>query len=98
MKISLFGTTDVKLGKHNLKDPRLDQAHKLVEADKKTNAQVDVVGEDGLVDADGILASHEQKADLLLKDLEFVETRLGERRWKRSRPCSKANGFFLMRV
>jgi hypothetical protein len=77
MKISLFGTTDVKLGKHNLKDPRLDQAHKLVEADKKTNAQVDVVGEDGLVDADGILASHEQKADLLLKDLEFVETRLG---------------------
>ena len=77
MKIALFGTTDVKLGKHNLKDPRLDQAHKLVEADKKANAQVDVVGEDGLVDADGILASHEQKADLLLKDLEFVETRLG---------------------
>jgi hypothetical protein len=77
MKIALFGTTDVKLGKHNLKDLRLDQAHKLVEADKKTNAQVDVVGEDGLLDADGILASHEQKADLLLKDLEFVETRLG---------------------
>jgi ribosome-binding ATPase YchF (GTP1/OBG family) len=77
MKIALFGTTDVKLGKHNLKDPRLDQAHKLVEADKKTNAQVDVVGEDGLLDADGILASQEQKADLLLKDLEFVETRLG---------------------
>jgi hypothetical protein len=77
MKIALFGTTDVKLGKHNLKDSRLDQAHKLVEADKKTNAQVDVVGEDGLLDADGILAFQEQKADLLLKDLEFVETRLG---------------------
>ena len=27
--------------KHNLKDPRLDQADKLVEADKKTNAQVE---------------------------------------------------------
>jgi ribosome-binding ATPase YchF (GTP1/OBG family) len=77
MKIALFGTTDVKLGKHNLKDPRLDQADKLVEADKKINAQVDVVGEDGLLDADGILANAEQKADLLLKDLEFVETRLG---------------------
>src|SRR5215471_9135230 len=76
MKIALFGTTDVKLGKHNLKDTRLDQAHKLVEADKKTNAQVDVVGEDGLLEADGILAFEEQKADLLLKDLEFVETRL----------------------
>lgn len=77
MKIALFGTTDVKLGKHNLKDPRLDQAHKLVEADKKTNAQVDVVGEDGLLDAESILAFQDQKADLLLKDLEFVETRLG---------------------
>src|SRR5689334_3072737 len=77
MKIALFGTSEVKLGKHNLKDPRLDQAHKLVEADKKTNAQVDVVGEDGLLEADGILAFQDQKADLLLKDLEFVETRLG---------------------
>jgi len=76
MKIALFGTSEVKLGKHNLKDPRLEQANKLVEADKKTNAQIDVVGEDGLLEADGILAFEEQKADLLLKDLEFVETRL----------------------
>lgn len=77
MKIALFGTADIKPGKHNLKDPRLDQAHKLVEADKKTNAQVDVVGEEGLLEADGILSFQDQKADLLLKDLEFVETRLG---------------------
>ncbi len=77
MKIALFGISDIKLGKHNLKDPRLDQAHKLVEADKKTNAQVDVIGEDQLLEADAILASPESKADLILKDLEFVETRLG---------------------
>jgi ribosome-binding ATPase YchF (GTP1/OBG family) len=77
MKIALFGITELKLGKHNLKDPRLDQADKLVEADKKTNAQVDVIGEDQLLDADAILASQETKADLILKDLEFVETRLG---------------------
>lgn len=77
MKIALFGIPDIKLGKHNLKDPRLDQAHKLVEADKKTNAQVDIVGEDQLLDADAILASEETRADLILKDLEFVETRLG---------------------
>ena len=38
MKIALFGTSDIKLGKHNLKDPRLDQADKLIEADKKTYA------------------------------------------------------------
>jgi ribosome-binding ATPase YchF (GTP1/OBG family) len=77
MKIALFGIPDIKLGKHNLKDPRLDQADKLVEADKKTHAQVDVIGEDELLDADAILASPQTRADLILKDLEFVETRLG---------------------
>jgi ribosome-binding ATPase YchF (GTP1/OBG family) len=77
MKLALFGISDIKLGKHNLKDPRLDQADKLVEADKKAHAQVDVIGEDELLDADAILASEAGKADLILKDLEFVETRLG---------------------
>jgi len=76
MKIALLGLPEIKLGKHNLKDPRLDEAHNLVEADKKTHAQVDVVGEDGLLDADALLASVEGRADLILKDLEFVETRL----------------------
>ena len=32
MKIALFGFTGIKPGKHNLKDPRLDQADKVVEA------------------------------------------------------------------
>jgi hypothetical protein len=77
MKIALFGVAGIKTGKHNLKDPRLDEADQLVEADKKTHAQVDVVGEDQLVDADAILVSVEGRADLILKDLEFVETRLG---------------------
>jgi Protein of unknown function (DUF933) len=77
MKIALFGISEIKLGKHNLKDPRLDQADKLIEADKKTHAQADVIGEDQLLDADAILALDETKADLILKDLEFVETRLG---------------------
>lgn len=76
MKIALFGITEIKLGKHNLKDPRLDQADQLVEADKKSQAQVEVVGEEGLLEADAILATEESKADLILKDLEFVETRL----------------------
>jgi len=77
MKIALFGLSGIKTGKHNLKDPRLDEADKLVEADKKTHAQVDVVGEDQLIDADAILVSVEGRADMILKDLEFVETRLG---------------------
>jgi ribosome-binding ATPase YchF (GTP1/OBG family) len=77
MKIALFGLAGIKTGKHNLKDPRFDEADKLVEADKKTYAQVDVVGEDQLIDADAILVSVEGRADMILKDLEFVETRLG---------------------
>jgi hypothetical protein len=76
MKIALFGLTGVKVGRHNLKDPRLDQAHTLVEADKKAHAQVEVTEEDLLL-ADSILTSPDSKADLILKDLEFVETRLG---------------------
>jgi hypothetical protein len=77
MKIALFGIPEIKVGKHNLKDPRFDQADKLVEAQKKVHAQVDVIGDDQLLDADAILASNDTKADLILKDLEFVETRLG---------------------
>src|ERR1017187_1019834 len=77
MKIALFGVTVIKSGKHNLKAPRFDEADRLVEADKKTYAQVDVVGEDQLIDADAILVSVEGRADMILKDLEFVETRLG---------------------
>ena len=77
MKIALFGVSALKLGKHNLKDPRLDEADKLVAADKKTHAQVDVLGQDQLLDADALLTTEESKADLILKDLEFVETRLG---------------------
>ena len=87
MKIALFGISGVKLGKHNLKDPRLDQADKLVQADKKTNAQVDVLGEDQLLEADSILTTQESKADLILKDLEFVETRLS----RDPQPAEKAS-------
>jgi len=77
MKIALFGSAEIKVGKHNLKAPRFDEVDKMVEADKKTFAQVDVVAEDQVLDADAILTSQDDKADLILRDLEFVETRLG---------------------
>lgn len=76
MKIGLFGISDITPGKHNLKDPRLDQVHKLVEAQKKTCAQVDVVPEKELLICDAILTSRDALSDLLMKDLDFVETRL----------------------
>jgi hypothetical protein len=76
MKISLLGIPGIALGKHNVKDPRLDQTHELVPADKKTYAQVDVGGEDVALEAEVILTTPEGFPDLILKDLEFVETRL----------------------
>jgi ribosome-binding ATPase YchF (GTP1/OBG family) len=76
MKICLFGVSGIALGKHNIKDPRLDQADKLVEAQKKTYAQADVVEEKELLTADAILTTRPTLSDLLIKDLDAVETRL----------------------
>jgi hypothetical protein len=76
MKISLFGIQGIALGKHNVKDPRLDQADKLVEAQKKTYAQVDMVEEKEMITADAVLTSPAALSDLLVKDLDAVETRL----------------------
>jgi ribosome-binding ATPase YchF (GTP1/OBG family) len=77
MKICALGIPGLKPGKHNLKDPRLDQADKLVEASKKAYAQVDLIGEEIALEADVYVVTLDTRADLILKDLEFVETRLG---------------------
>ena len=76
MRICLFGLTGIAPGKHNLKDPRLDQVDQLIEAQKKTHAQVEVVEEKELLTCDAILTNHTALSDLLMKDLDFVETRL----------------------
>ena len=73
----MFGIPAIPCGKCNVKDPRLDAADKLVEAKKKTYAQVDVVGEDATLEADAILVLRGRFPDLILHDLQFVETRLG---------------------
>lgn len=77
VKICLYGISGVSHGRHNVKDPRLDEAHRLVEAKKKTHVQVDVAGEAELAHAEVVVASAASRPDLVLRDLEFVETRLG---------------------
>jgi hypothetical protein len=76
MKICLFGIAGVSLGKHNVKDPRLDEADRLVEAKKKVYVQVDVADDKEIATADVIAASPDSRLDLILQDLDFVETRL----------------------
>jgi hypothetical protein len=77
MKICLFGVTGITPGKHNLKDPRLDQVDQMVEAQKKVYAQVDIVEEKEMATCDAILTTRTALSDLLMKDLDFVEARLG---------------------
>ncbi len=76
MKISVIAVPELAPGRKNIKDPRLDQADKLVAAKKKTYVQVELVGEDGAMEADAIIVAKDNKMDLILQDLEFVETRI----------------------
>ena len=76
MKVALVGITGVPLGKHKVRDLRLDQADKLVKADSKTYASVDVVGKEEASTADALVVSTEGRFDLVLEDLELAEKRL----------------------
>lgn len=77
MKVGIFSLSQVSCGRHNLKDSRLDEVDKSVKAKKKTYIQLELVGEEALLETEAIIVSDDARADLILKDLEFVETRLG---------------------
>ncbi len=76
MKIAVFAIPEINLGKHNIKDARLDQVYKIVKSKKETYIQIELVGEDDILSADAIIVLKDCRADLVLKDLEFIETRL----------------------
>lgn len=78
MKISAFGIPEIVIGKHNIKYDLLDQADKLVKAKKKTPPQIEMLGQDGAEEADVIIIFKDSKTDLILHDLDFVETRLSK--------------------
>ena len=76
MRISAFLIPKINPGKYNIKDTRLDQVDSIAKAKKKTYIQIEVVGEDAALDCDAILVSKDSRTDLILKDLDFIETRL----------------------
>lgn len=78
MKISAFALSEITLGKHNVKDLKLDQVDKLVKAKKKTYPQIELIAEEFAIDADVIILPQDARMDLILKDLEFIETRLSK--------------------
>lgn len=77
MKIGVFSIPQITPGKHNVKDPRLDEVDKITKSKKKTYVQIETVAEELYPEADAIMAPQEFLADLILRDMEFVETRLG---------------------
>ena len=77
MKICAFGISEIPVGKHNVKDPRLDQTHKLVEAKKKVYAKVDVADEKELPTCDCIVTTEDGFLELIFRDVDLIETRLG---------------------
>lgn len=76
MKLAIYQVPDIPLGKHNIKDPRLDAANKLVQAKKKVYAKADIIDNESLKEANAILVPVEFKSDLALMDMEFLESRL----------------------
>ena len=76
MKICAFSIPEINTGKYSVKDTRLDEVDKITKAKKKTYIQVELIGEDEGLDSDCLLVIEDARADLILRDLEFVETRL----------------------
>ena len=77
MKIGILGTDIFVQGKANLVDERVKTLKAMFNAPKEVYIQADIItDQDKLVEADGIIAPENAKLDLIVHDMEFVETRI----------------------
>jgi hypothetical protein len=77
MKIGVIGTDIFTQGKANLADSRVKTLRQMFNSAKEVYIQVDILTEEAkLVEADGIICPQDKKIDLIVSDMEFVETRL----------------------
>ncbi|MDD4940917.1 MAG: DUF933 domain-containing protein [Candidatus Omnitrophica bacterium] len=77
MKIGIAGTDVFTQGKATLSDPRIKQLKAMFNSAKEVYIQVDIVVDEGkLFECDGIICPSDKKLDLVVADIEFVETRL----------------------
>ena len=77
MKIAVVGI-DFPLGKKNLSDDRLDKLKDLFHSPKVTFIQIEFQDSTHTKDVDGILCEKCAKLELILQDLEIVESRLND--------------------
>jgi len=77
VKIGVMGTDIFQQGKANLVDERVKVLKQMFNSPKEVFIQVEILtDETKLLEADGILAPASAKLDLIVADMEFVETRL----------------------
>lgn len=75
MKIGIIGIDSINAGKANIVDPRVKVLKQMFNSAKEVYIQADIIKEK-LTEADGIICPEDSKLDLIVNDMEFVETRL----------------------
>jgi len=91
MKACVVNIPDFPLGKKPLVDDRLKRIQELYKAQKTTSVQVEYAGDKEIKTADAIVCLEERKLDLVIMDMEVVETRL-------EKPLSKEEEALLRRA
>ena len=77
MKIGIVGIDVLTQGKANLVDARIKQLREMFSSAKEVYIQVEIVTDEGKIfECDGIICPADKKLDLVVADMEFVETRL----------------------
>lgn len=77
MKIGVVGTDIFNPGKVNVIDERIKTLRQMFNSAKEVYIQVDIITDEAkLLETDGIMATQNAKLDLIVHDLEFIETRL----------------------
>lgn len=78
MKISVFGISDFPFGKKALPDARLKKLAELYKAQKVTQIQVEFTTEKDIKTADAVICAEEKKLDLIILDMEVLESKSGK--------------------
>lgn len=77
MKIGVIATDVLQQGKANIIDARVKALKQMFNSPKEVYIQVEIIRDEGkLFECDGIICPEDNKLDLIVADMEFVETRL----------------------
>lgn len=76
MKVGVVGIPDFPLGSVKVPDERLDKLKEIFQPPKTTYPQIEFVGTDRLKESDVIISGETSKFDLVISDLEIIESKL----------------------